>query len=533
MPINVSANSMDLSECVAHGVCSISPNEASLQEAMLILLRQTSFYVTKLESFGIKHDDIIVDIIEQVSQIDHIGEYSEQEILSLFSKFYMAYGLLKKTYQDKCAATDTVCEDIVNKLVLTPNSNLNTIKAQGEKSLQKKYKQIRAKQRDFADILLGVMKGVSANVITYKELDRIYKPACNIVLSAFGYLNDVKISNLKMKEELNKLTNMNLELYKLIYNAETELYGQIDRVVVPRSSRPGKAILVSGSSLTDLHAVLEMTKDKGIDVYSNGNLLIANAYPGLREYENFHGHYGEGIDSEIMDLATFPGAILLTKNHSKSVEYLYRGRLFTTDMVAPKGVSKITADDLSLLLESTMKADGFKTGRKKDPTSIGFNYAQLDEKLGQIAKKFEDGTYKKLIFVGFSGDSEKQAQYFEKMFAKLPDDVFVISLSYETDMKNGLTLNIGRSYSLVYSIAKKMFDKIPVAPENISVFLSRCDVRSLSNIISFKNQNFKNIFLSNCSARVINPSTLKAFRKLYGVIETSTPRKDLAKVLSD
>lgn len=44
-----SANSFKFNDCVAHGACSVSPNIASLQEIMFILLRQITYYILKLE----------------------------------------------------------------------------------------------------------------------------------------------------------------------------------------------------------------------------------------------------------------------------------------------------------------------------------------------------------------------------------------------------------------------------------------------------------------------------------------------------
>ncbi len=532
MPLNLSVNSADFSECTAHGACTISPNVSSLQEAMIILLRQVSFYLLKLEGFGIKHDDIESEIIKQVASIDLLGEYPAAQTLGVFSKFYIMFANLKNLYKEKCIDHNVPCAEIKNKIVLTADSGVSSIISQGEKAFKEKYKKLSENQRELVEILFGVMKGVSNNIITYKDLGRVYEPATNTVLDAFELLNDIKIPAAKITDKLNELVGINVELVKFIYAAETELYGQVEKVDVELSSRPGHAIMVSGSSLKDLYSVLEMTKNKDIDVYSNGNLLIAHSYPNLRSYPNFRGHFGAGIDGSIMDLATFPGSILLTKNQSRSVEYLYRGRLFTTDDVATKGVSKINSDDMSELLESAMKTGGFKTGRTKGTVSIGFDYDKLDKDLDSIAKKFKNKTYKKLIMVGFAGDTQKQAQYFEKLFSKLPDDVFLISMSYEADCGNTLTLNPGRSYSLVYSIMSKIFDKLPVAPEDVSVFLSRCDVRSLSNIINFKNRGF-NVFLSNCSPRVINPATLKAFRKIFKIRETSTPKKDLAIISED
>ncbi len=44
--------------------------------------------------------------------------------------------------------------------------------------------------------------------------------------------------------------------------------------------------------LRDLEELLEQTKGKGINVYTHGEMLPANAYPAFKKYDHFAGNYG-------------------------------------------------------------------------------------------------------------------------------------------------------------------------------------------------------------------------------------------------
>lgn len=46
----------------------------------------------------------------------------------------------------------------------------------------------------------------------------------------------------------------------------------------------GPFIVVTGHDLKDLELLLEQTKDKGINIYTHGEMLPAHAYPKLNKY---------------------------------------------------------------------------------------------------------------------------------------------------------------------------------------------------------------------------------------------------------
>ena len=89
------------------------------------------------------------------------------------------------------------------------------------------------------------------------------------------------------------------------------------------STRPNKAILVAGTNIQELKNVLDATKDKNIDVYTHGEMIVAYTYPKFGEYENLVGQFGKGIENCLLDFATFPGAILIARHSLENIEYLY------------------------------------------------------------------------------------------------------------------------------------------------------------------------------------------------------------------
>ena len=101
----------------------------------------------------------------------------------------------------------------------------------------------------------------------------------------------------------------------------------------------GKALLVSGHDLKDLHEILEQTEGKGINVYTHGEMLPAHGYPKLKKFKHLAGNYGGAWQDQKKEFAAFPGAVLMTTNCIQKPEDSYKGRIFTSGLVAWPGVA--------------------------------------------------------------------------------------------------------------------------------------------------------------------------------------------------
>jgi hydroxylamine reductase len=496
---------------------------------MLVMLRQIAFYILKLEDLGVENHDIIRSVIEELAMIDSLGEHTDNQTMDIFSQHFLELVKLQEEYKKICKEKKIKCKEVRSSVKFTLEMTISTLIHHGEKVFLEKYNKMSPKHKELLEILTGVIRGVAVDIMTLKELDAIHKTACHDIVHALNLFNSARISLDKVQKQTVKLVHTNFELLKLINDTQIKLYGKPEKVEVSTSTRPGKAVLVSGSSLFDLHDILEAAKAKKVDVYTNGNLLTAHSFPKFREFPNLKGHFGSGAIPSVMDFATFPGAILLTKNEAQNIEYLYRGHLFTPDKFAPKGVAQIENDDFTPLIEAAEKTKGFSKGQTREPVIAGFD--KDDPRMTEFAEKFNNGTYKHLFIVGFMSDLAAPSEYFETFYKEIPNDCFVISFSYPAPGKNALNINIGMDYAQIYSILDKLFAMISHKADDITFMLSRCDVRSLANIIGLKEKGINSIFLTNCSPRVINPAILKAFREIYNVRPTTTPKNDLELIL--
>lgn len=518
-----SSNNFEYNDCIARGACSVSPAVSSIHEVMLILLRQVAYYLLKLKNYGITKEEIVRELIYQVAFIDAAKDFSEVQILTIFSKHYRNLIELRKEYLQTCKLHEDQCHDIRHLLKFSSKTSLSYIMKKGDKEFINKYKKLSSSQKTGAEILSAIMKSVCVNLIRLYEFECSCEFASDNVLEALNIFNSTKIYTDTITKYTEILSKIDIELLKMLKQAQENTFGAIAEVSVSTSTIPNKAILVSGSNLKDLKNVLEYVKNTEIDVYTNGNLLIAHAYPHLKSYKNLKGHFGSGTFSTILDFATFPGAILLTKNEAQNIEYLYRGRLFTTDDIAPKGVVKIVDNNFSPLVDSALQAKGFAKGQNRESITIGIDMQELEK----FINKINSADYEKLLIIGNSNLSLNINDYLKKLFSIIPDNWYAISFSYNPELDNVFSINLCNDYAQIYGVLQKLFEKIPYDSNKLVFFFTKCDINSFSGIINLKNEGVKNIFLSDCPPMLINPSVLSAFNKEYKIKQISTPDSDL------
>lgn len=524
------SNDAEYNECTARGACSIAPNISSLQEVLLIFLKQLAFYAIKLNEFGESTSDIENCVLEGLSTLVSTTDYSDKQLLEIVKKLYNSLSKAKNLYQNICNERNINCEDLKFALNITPSITLSSIIAQGEKAFLDKYKKLSTNQKNMSEILLFVLKSMCTNILQLEDFGIENKDAVNQVLIGLNTLNYSRVPTQKLREKVNELVEVDNRLLSDINKAQKDVYGELKQADVPHSTSPGKAILVSGGGLDNLHDLLEVTENEDIDIYTHGDLLIAHSFNGFAKYDHLKGHYGDCMENCILDFATFPGAILLTKNFSQNLEFLYRGRLFTTAKVQPQGVVKIENNDFTALVESAKSAKGFARGREKENELVGFDNASLNETLNNICEKFNNKEIEHLFIIGVSNFGYQQQEYFNKLFKLLPKNSYVISFSYSLEQDNFLHLNLVNNLPLIYGVVEQLFSKIPVNSDRIAFFLTRCDVNSISNMIGLKQHGAKNIFLTKCPPNAMNPSILKTLEEDYGIYLTSNPKDDLARL---
>lgn len=526
MSYNYYAENNEYNECSARGACSLAPKVSSLQEVLIIFFRQISYYAQKLDEFDRDISSVTEKIVSGLASIISTTDYTDEQLLNMVSMYYNLLVKTKRDYVSICKENNKRAEELKFGLKITPQMNLSAIIAQGERIFLEKYRKTPSSLKNMTEILLFVLKSICINILELKSLEENDEIAVKSVMSGLDILNSPKLNISAVKNTIKELVDVNRSLIDRISKVQVKRFGKIEKKSVSHSTSSGKAILVSGNNMSNLMSLLKEVENKDIDIYTHDDLLIAHAFESFNKIKQLKGHYGICSENCVLDFATFPGAILLTQNSYRNVEYLYRGRLFTTDDIQPKGVIKLENNDYSKLIESAENAKGFAKGRKLHDETVGYNEEELSRLVDSLAKNFHENKFEKLIIIGHTIKSYKQDEYFEKLLKLSTKKNYVISFSYICQNDNCVFINLANSLPRIYSVLKRLFRDIPLDSARVAFFITKCDVTSISHMISLKKLGAKNIFLSNCQPK-INPSITSTLRSIYGIKLITNPEDDI------
>lgn len=521
-------------ECITRGICSVSPGLSSLHTVILIYLKELSFYLLKLKELGGTNTEIKKTVMAAFAGILANAEYNQTQFHKIIAQLNEDIEQTKIIYNNYC--TSHQIKPQILKTYFKHNKNLNIADAtkKGEKYSQKKNERLTDIQRNFFDIMIFLIKSMCLKILELERLGKENDENYYAILSFLNNMNMDTFSTEKLKEEINKFVKSYYNTIIEVFYAQNKAFGETMQNEVSFSTKPGKAILVSGSDYKKLESVLKATENTEISVYTHGSeMLFAHTRSELKNHPNLKGHFGHGVDISLIDFAEFPGPILMTKLTLHSSMALYRGRLFTLDPIAPQGIIKIEGNNYKPLIDSALKAPGFVHGREKPSMLVGYDEKDIIKKADEIMEKINKGLIKHLYIIGTYNLPNCCPKYFETFLKILPKNCYAFSLSCKEKGENIFHLDSLFDHSLLYKLLKRIDEIKPIKDINISLFVTKCDKHTIANLIHLKQIGIKNVYMCKCPSSLINPTIIKTMQEVYGIKEFSNPKADLQETLKE
>ncbi|MEN8190144.1 MAG: hydroxylamine reductase, partial [Thermodesulfobacteriota bacterium] len=326
------------------------------------------------------------------------------------------------------AAGGTIDSDAA-ALTFTPASSVAELEQQGADLNYIETLDANEDLRSLKQIAMYGMRGLAAYTdhafVLGQEDDDLYGFIHEIMaaLTTDLGLDDLVAGALKIGE-------MNLKAMELLDAGNTGTYGHPEPTEVPLGHKPGKCILITGHDLKDLDMLLKQTEGKGINIYTHGEMLPCHAYPELKKYDHFYGHFGTAWQNQQKEMPEFPGAILFTTNCIQKPKDSYKDNVFTTGLVGWPDVAHIGDDkDFTPVIERALALPGFTDEVDNGSVLAGFGRNAV---LG-VADKVIDAVKAKAIrhffLVGGCDGAKPGRNYYTDIVEQIPEDCVVLTLA--------------------------------------------------------------------------------------------------------
>lgn len=513
-------------ECATEGFCSMDPIVYSLLELLLYELKQLTYYYIKMQELGYENKNLKAKIINYLSLIIVGYEFNRSEFLSLLSEIHAQKESAEKSFVSVCEKKNIDCQ-ILKSNVKFEKFDLAYLVKQGEQQAIKRNKLLNSDTKNLYEIILNLIKSACIRLVELKCYTNDYLPEEDAILKLFNNLNFSTMTETKLIKKINDFAKVNYDIHIKLHKFKEEYYGKICLHDVCVGVKEGKSILASGQNLKDFESLLEATKDTDINVYTHNGLIVAHAYPKFAKYKNLVGHFQMSLDNVQFDFASFKGPVVVLRNFQYLLDRIYRGRIFTTNLIAGKGMTKITKGDYSPLIDAAQNSKGFLQSHKITAVKVGYDEKDIMKKIDKLIEKIKNKEIKHLIVIGLLNHAAVYSDYFSEFEKNLPDDYFVISTVIPSKKDNILYFDSFFNSSLIYKILAHIRENVDFYDFSASVFITTCNLHTISHLFNLKYLGIKNIYLPKCTSNVITPGMIDFLKTKFDFKQvTDNPEKD-------
>ena len=345
---------------------------------------------------------------------------------------------------------------------------------------------------------------------------------------------------------------VNFTCMEMLDKANTETFGNPVPVTVPLKVEKGPFIVISGHDLYDLKQLLEQTKDKGINIYTHGEMLPAHGYPELKKYPHLKGNFGTAWQNQQEEFANIPAPVLFTTNCLMPPKESYKDRVFTTEVVSyPEIVHIGEAKDFTPVIEKALELGGYAedtqfTGINGGETVMtGFARGTVLGVADKVIEAVKSGAIKHFFLIGGCDGARPGRNYYTELVKNTPADTVILTLACGKYRFNDLDLGTIGGLPRIMDMGQcnDAYSAIKVAVALAEAF--GCDVNELplSIILSWYEQKavcvlltllylgIKNIRLGPTLPAFVSPNVLNYLVEHYNIAPTSTVDDDLKAIL--
>ena len=526
--------------CSKAGVCGKQPEAAAIQDLIIYALRGLALVALDARAKGVivpETDRLCIQAL--FTTVTNVN-FDQEALLAILRRVVQARKYLARQAGVAHSLAAALFEPASSEAGLLEQAEQATIKNLAED----------ANCNSLAQTLLFGLKGLAAYAdhaaILGKENTELYAAVYKALTLGF----DGRTPSLdEWTAAALGCGRTNLMAMELLDAANTETYGHPAPTSVSLAPRPGKAILVSGHDLKDLHDLLVQTEGMGVNIYTHGEMLPAHAYPQLKHFSHLTGHFGTAWQNQQKEFPDFPGAILFTTNCIQRPAQSYAANVFTTGLVGWPGVTHVRNGDFAKVIAHAKALEGFTPARiagfPQKTVLVGFARNTVLGVADKVIEGVKSGAIKHFFLVGGCDGAKPGRNYYTEFVEKTPKDTVVLTLAcgkfrfFDKDLGTigGIPrlLDVGQcndAFSAV-KIALALADAFSCSVNELplSLILSWYEQKAVAILLTLLALGVKGIRLGPSLPAFITPAVLQVLVDNFDIKPISTPDADLKAIL--
>jgi hydroxylamine reductase len=526
------------------GVCGKDEVTADLQDLLIYQLKGIGQYVSRLRALGVADAEadsfILYGLFTTLTNVN----FNRTRFTEMIAQAAKLRDRLRFAY---LAAAGREAEQLGGPAAFEPADNLAGLMGQAAvASVRAGVERVGEDVIGLRALLLYGMKGVAAYAHHAEVLGQTRDVIAEGVAHALDYLAQEPTDLEEMLNEALKLGHVNFAAMEALDAANTGTFGTPQPTAVRITPVAGKAILVSGHDLRDLHDILEATKGTGVNVYTHGEMLPAHSYPKLHEYPHLAGNYGTAWQNQQQEFAAFPGPIVMTSNCIIEPSPLYRNRIFSAGPVGWPGVRHITNGDFGVVVQAAKALPGYSETAPEKTITVGFGRETVLGAAGQVIDAVKSGAIKHFFLIGGCDGAAPGRNYYTDFADTAPADTMLLTLgcgkyrfnTHDFGEIGGLPrlLDMGQcndAYSaLVVAQALANAFECGVNELPLSLIISWFEQKAAAVFLTLLALGVRNVRLGPTLPAFLTPALLDVLVNRFGIKPITTAEADIAAALA-
>ena len=258
------------------------------------------------------------------------------------------------------------------------------------------------------------------------------------------------------------------------------------------------------------------------------------------------GNYGGAWQDQRREFDEFPGAILMTTNCIQKPKDSYKGRIFTSGLVAWPGVRHISDRDFTPVVEAALAAPGLAEDAPEKSILTGFAWNAVLAVADKVVGAIKAGKIRHFFLIGGCDGARPGRNYYTELAQQVPADCVILTLACGKYRFNKLDfgdiggiprlLDCGQcndAYSAIQialALAKGFDCEVNDLP--LSLVLSWYEQKAVVILLTLLHLGIKDMRLGPSLPAFVTPAILDVLVENFDIKPISTPQQDLEAILA-